>query len=74
MPKNLKLRDLAKQIKDTKNALKAATKVEKLKADGTVGAQANPQNVEDAVKAMKSADQMLRRVCQQGVFGVKVSP
>ena len=74
MPRTLKLKDVAKQIKDTENALKAATKVEKLKADGSVGAQANPQNVKDAVKALKSADQMLRRVCQQGVFGVKVSP
>jgi hypothetical protein len=74
MPKTLKLSVLANQIKDTEKALKDATKVEKLKADGTVGATANPQNVDDAVKALKSANQMLRRVCQQGVLGVKVSP
>ena len=48
--------------------------MEKLKQDGTVGAVTNPQNVDDAVAALKDANKMLRRVCQQGVFGVKVSP
>ncbi len=74
MPRTLKLKKLADQITDIHTALDAATKVEKLKQDGTVGAVTNPQNVDDAVAALKDANKMLRRVCQQGVFGVKVSP
>ena len=74
MPKTLKLKALATKIMEIHDILSDATTVQKLKQDGTLGAITDPDNVNDAVKALKNADQKLRRVCQQGVLGVKVSP
>jgi hypothetical protein len=74
MPKTLKLKTLATQIMEIHDILSKATTVQKLKKDGSLGAVTDPDNVDDAVKALKEANQMLRRVCQQGVLGVKVSP
>ena len=74
MPKTLKLKTLATQIMEIHDILSDATTVQKLKQDGTLGAVTDPDNVDDAVKALKSANQMLRRICQQGVLAVKVSP
>ena len=72
MAKTLKLGDLAKQIQETQQALSAATKVEKVKEDGSTVA-VDPQSVKDAIAALKDAEKMLARTCQAGVFGVKVS-
>jgi hypothetical protein len=72
MPKNLKLGDLAKQIKNNKDALASATKVEtKNKKGKTVLVSA--AKVKAAIKAMKGAEDKMARLCQQGVFGVRVS-
>lgn len=72
MPKNLKLGDLAKKIKDNKDALASAKKVETTNKKGkTVLVSAT--KVEAAIKAMKGAETKMARLCQQGVFGVRVS-
>jgi hypothetical protein len=73
MPKNLKLGDLAKQIRDAQTDLDTAKKVETTDMSGTTQT-VSATKVKAAVAALKSADAKLARLCQQGVFGVKVSP
>jgi hypothetical protein len=73
MPKNLKLGDLAKNIKDNKDALAAAKTVETKDMQGNT-VLVSKTKVNAAIKAMKGAEDKMARLCQQGVFGVKVSP
>jgi len=71
MPKTLKLGDLSKRIRDVKLALAAAKKVESV---GKGGKSVNKATVKAAVTALENAEKKVARICQQGVFGVKVSP
>lgn len=73
MPKTLKLGDLASRIRDVQAALDSATTVEATGTGGTTRTVSSTQ-VKAAVAALKGAETKLARLCQQGVFGVKVSP
>jgi len=73
MPKTLKLGVLAKRIQDLEATLAHATTVESIEADGTTK-KVSKAKLTAAIAALKNADTKLSRVCQQGVFGVKVSP
>ena len=72
MPKNLKLGDLASKIRAIQKDLDNATTVETTDMTGTTKT-VSATKVKAAVTALSNAETKLSRLCQQGVFGVRVS-
>jgi hypothetical protein len=71
MAKVMHLKGLTTQIDDMVSALKNK-QVEEFNAAATTSTPVSQTKVDTAVKSLEKARSDLAKICQQGVFGVKV--